>query len=150
MKTTCTLTLLLFALATAACPLIPTEPIEPHYVASERLTYNAIEPAAVAYLSDDDGLPNDVRLGRLMQLADWQASIAAGEADPDSVLKTAHIASERKAFDLITPWYLAYIASDPDLSKSQKESRTDTVLAWEFALKRAERAAGITRGPPDE
>jgi hypothetical protein len=147
-----TLLLPLIALATftASCVFAPTEPIEPHYVAAERGTFDVIKPAAVAYLQADGVLADAARLDRLKQFADWQASIAAGEANPDGVLKTAHIAAERKAFDQITPWYLAYIEADPGLSDSQKESRTDTVLAWEFALKRAERAAGITRGPPDE
>lgn len=143
------LPLLLLATFTASCVFAPTEPIEPHYVAAERLTFDAIEPAAAAYLQADDALSVEDRQDRLKQLVTWQRSIEDGEANPDSVLKTEHLIDERKAFDQITPWYLAYIDQDPDLSDGQKESRVDTVLSWGFRLMRAERAAGL-RGPPDE
>lgn len=143
------LPVLLLTFAATACPLIPTEPIEPHYIAAERGTFDVIEPAATAYLQADDSLTAEARQDRVNQLNAWRKSIAEGEAGPNSVMKVEHLQAERKAFDQITPWYLAYIDQDPDLSDDQKESRTDTVLTWDFRLIRAERAAGL-RGPPTD
>lgn len=139
--------LLLATFATTACPLIPTEPIEPHYIKAERLTFNAIEPAARTYLLEDGDLAPETRQGRLDHLNLWQANIIDGEVMIDSVLKIPHLTAERKSFGQITPWYLDYVNDDPNLSDDQKESRTDTVLSWDFALTRAERAAGLAPEP---
>lgn len=147
MKTTCTLTLLLLAFAVTACPLIPTEPIEPHYIKAERLTFNAIEPAARAYLEADTDIAPESRQGRLDQLNLWQANLIDGEVMVESVTKAKHLTAERKSFEQITRWYLDYVNNDPNLSDDQKESRVDTVLSWDFRLARAERAAGLSPNP---
>ena len=140
---------LLPLLLLASCALLPTEPIEPHYVQAERLTFDAVKPAAMNYVLADTSLDLDTRQDRFSQLKTWETSIVDGEVNPDVVMKTDHLRAERAAFDKITPWYLAYLTDDPDLTESQKATKADTVLSWDFRLKRAERAAGL-RGPPDE
>lgn len=138
----------LAALLIMSSSCVMFEPIEPHYITAERLTYNAVSKHALVYLGDDADLPDDVRADRYTDLAAWDAFIAQGETDADNVLKRDHLLRERELFNDISPWYLGYIAADDGISESEKESRVDTILSWDFRLTRAERAAGI-RAPPE-
>lgn len=140
---------LIACLALAGCVFNPFEAIEPHYVNAERLTLDAIRPVAMNYVLADTTIDLDTREERIGQLRKWETHVVDGELDNTKIAKPDYLRAERDAFDKITPWYLAYITDDPGLTDAEKQTKADTVLSWDFRLKRAESAAGL-RGPPDE
>lgn len=45
------------------------------------------------------------------------------------------VAAERATFKAVAPEYLDYVNADPKLDAGQKQSRRDTVQAWDAGLR---------------